>query len=497
MTQEESPHRVNRRQLDLLLAHLIREPRVFLQARQRLLDEDFDDDELGHRLIWQASRDYHDRHKEMIQCQQLYVELERRMTGMPECTDVQVQQSIYDLAHKCFSAYGLVPEHALDILQDFLKQRRVRTHLLEAAERERRDVDQVVDELVDRRRQATITVADPIQPFKKGRALLGVPPRQPTGVMFVDDLLGGGTRPGEAYGFLAPTGGGKTTLINQIGTEVARRKHVFVIFHYEQRLSGGTEDEPQNDFWMGPYAYALDMLKERVEKLKSPKDFTPEEMAKYEKVTEDIGEYLYFYDFSGAKDTAGEGGVPEIDSYLMDLKAKGIKVSGFAIDWFWLMMMRSMNLKESQRENAERRYAQAMLDQIKKVGERHGCWAWINHQLQAAKGSQTRHGVKWNEAAELKSFAWTLDCCFGLNGFDGKGHARLEISKGRNQKLNGTFVQLLGEKATFIGKGEDMTWDARRKEHVSKGKENVVPVEGRTGGPVADYSGEDPLIENT
>jgi len=479
--------------LDLLLAHLIREPRVLLQGKQRLRDEDFDDDyERSHRIIWQVTRAYHERHKEMIQCGQLYAELEKRMLGMPEFEDVQVQQAVYNLAHACFKTKGLMPEHAIEILQDFLKQRRVRTHLMEAAERERRDMDKVVDELVDRRREATITIAEPIQPFKKGNAFFGVPERKPIGVMFVDALLGGGPRAGEAYGFLAPTGGGKTTLVNQMGTEAARRKNVFVIFHYEQRLQG-TKDDPHNEFWMGPYAYALGMTKERVEQIRDPRDFTPEEMAKYEKVTEEIGDYLYFYDFSGARDTAGEGGVAEVDSYLLDLKSRGIKVAGFAIDWFWLMMMRSMHLHESQRDNAERRYAQQLLDQIKKVGERHGCWCWINHQLQAAKGAQSRQPVKWNEAAELKSFAWTLDCCFGLNGFDHKGRARLEISKGRNQKLMGATVQLDGARATFKGLEGDWGWDGRKKEYTLKGQENAVPVE-QLGGPVArqvgDYSGE-------
>lgn len=461
--------------MDLLLAHLLHDPRVLLQAKNRLVDTDFDDDELSYRLIWRAARDYHDTHKEMIPCAQLYADLEKIMRDMPECSDPQTQQTIYNKAYQCFSTTDIEPVHALGILQDFLQERHVRTRLLEAAESKSRNMDQVLDDLNTRNRNTRITMAEPIQPFKKGSAFFGVPPRSPTGTMFIDHLLGGGTRQGEAYGFLAPTGGGKTTLVNQLGTEVARRKNVFVIFHYEQRLKG-TEADPRNEFWMGPYAYALDMHKDRVEEIHTPADFTPEEMKRYTAITEEVGEYLYFYDFSGSKDTAGDGGVEEIDAYLTDLKNRGVKVSGFAIDWFWLMMMRAMKLAESQRESAERKYAQNMLIQIKKLADKHGCWCWINHQLQAAKGSDSRQPVKWNEAAELRSFAWVLDCCFGLNGFDPKGVARLEISKGRNQRLTGVNVRLEGEKARFHGLIGDYTWDGRQKSYVLKGQENVVPV---------------------
>ena len=46
--------------------------------------------------------------------------------------------------------------------------------------------------------------------------------RQHTGVLYIDHLLCGGTLPGELYGILAPTGGGKTTCGVTIAVEVAR-----------------------------------------------------------------------------------------------------------------------------------------------------------------------------------------------------------------------------------------------------------------------------------
>ncbi len=395
------------------------------------------------------------------------------MCGMPECSDPQVKQAIYNKAYQCFSTKDILSEHALGLLQDFLQERQVRTPLIEAVEsKNTNNMTRLLDDLNTRHRNTQITLAEPLQPFKKGSEFFGVPKRVPMGIIFLDTMLGGGTRRGESYGFLAPSGGGKTTLLNQIGTEVARRGHPFVIFHYEQQLHGKAND-PRNEFWVGPYAYALGLTKERIEKVNSLSDFSADERAVYETVSKELGDYLYFFDFSGSMNSAGGGGTEEIDAYLTDFKSRGIQISGFGVDWFWLLMQRSMSLKANERENAERRYAQSLVKKLKELADKHGCWVWINHQLAAAKGTNCRQSVKWTDAAEFKSFAWTLDCCFGLSGLDENGVALLEMSKGRNLQVSSTSVRLDGASARFHPQDEAHVWDRRVKKYVPKGKKNM------------------------
>jgi hypothetical protein len=450
-----------------------------LQAKDRLNDADFDDDELCYRLIWKVARDYYDKYKNLISCAQLYADLEKLMCGMLECSDPQVKQAIYNKAYQCFSTKEILPEHALGLLQDFLQERQVRTPLIEAVESgNTRDTTKLLGDLNTRHRNTQITLAEPLQPFKKGSEFFGVPQRTETGIIFLDRMLGGGTRCGESYGFLAPSGGGKTTLLNQIGTEVARRGHPFVIFHYEQQLRGKA-DNPRNEFWVGPYAYALGLTKKRIEEIHSLTDLHDDEREVYETVSKELGDYLYFFDFSGSLNTAGSGGTEEIDAYLTDFKSKGIQIAGFGVDWFWLLMMRSLSLNTDERENAERRYAQSLVKKLKELADKHNCWVWINHQLAAAKGTNCRQPVKWTDAAEFKSFAWTLDCCFGLSGLDENGVALLEMSKGRNLQVCKTSVKLDGAGARFSPQDDDYVWDKRVKKYVPKDKKNK-PLVGST-----------------
>jgi len=450
-----------------------------MAARPRLQTTDFDDDhEKAHRLIWMCATEFYEQWRSLIPPDQLYASLERKMNKMLEFEDPQMRQFTFDLAYQLNTMDGTLSVPAKEILGRFLKERRLGTHLKEFAERGSDDWDKYDKEYTQRKQQIDLTTAEPITPFAAEKPMLGVAERNQIGVMFVDEMLGGGTRYGESYGFLAPTGGGKTTLINQIGVEIARRGRVFVIFHYEQRLEG------VNDFWVGPYAYAANILKDRIEAISSPDELDAEERKRFDAALESVGNRLIFYDFSGSSNSAGNGGVEEVESCLLDLTSRGIAVEGFAIDWFWLMMQRNLKLNDSDQETAVRTYAFDMLVALKALGGRYGCWSWINHQLQAAKGATPNQAVKWNDAAEMKSFAWVLDCCFGLNGFSGSGHAQLEISKGRNQKLQKRNVRLIGEKATFVGAEDDLVYNKQLNVHEKANERNVVPTDDSDSGPV-------------
>ena len=68
----------------------------------------------------------------------------------------------------------------------------------------------------------------------------------PSGIEFFDAMLGGGFRAGNAYGVLAPSGGGKTTLAAQVSTSMAAQGRTVALVCTEQ-----SADEPEfiDRFW--------------------------------------------------------------------------------------------------------------------------------------------------------------------------------------------------------------------------------------------------------
>jgi hypothetical protein len=482
---------VQRAELDNLLVHIVRCREVADRAIAKIKLDDFNEaTERDHRLIFCAVKDCIVEHGAMPGPAAMDVKLAAYTSVMPEMSDPHILEGLYTLAAQCyeFDAKQLLPSLAYDILQSFLLQRQVHVFLNDMQERNMYSPAAIV-EAANRVNSALVSQGAISNPFKD--ELLGAVPREPTGVNFIDQMMGGGTRPREMYGFLAPSGGGKTTLSNQIAITSARMRRHVVVFSYEEAITP--------EYMVPLYACATGLTRERLEKVTSLNDLNPEERAVFVKAKADTGEYLHCVDCSGHAGASGArggfGGPPEIESTLLLLKSRGIHVSGFVVDWFWPMFQRYWSAWEPEKSGTgkrveERAFAQQVTDQLKVIASRFDCWAWVNQQLTPAEAMKKRD-MNWNDSAEFKSFAWYMNGCFALGMLDESKVGVLNYSKGRSVKTSKQPIFLDGLRARFESRNDDLIYDGRQNKYVPVKERNAVPKEEAPSSVRANYEGRE------
>jgi hypothetical protein len=464
------------------------------RAISKVTVDDFDTTlEKGHALIYAIATDFYRDEGRMIPLELLYTNIQNRTLGHPDF-DPNTIQSILNFAYQLFARpvddKDLVPSWALDTMHSFLYQRRVAIEVVRKVEQYGTQMPDVLDELISLRTSAAVHQGTTVEPFASDEdEFLGTRPRTPMGVGFIDTLLGGGTREEEMYGFIAPSGGGKTSLSHQIGISCARqnlslppeeeRRHTYIISYEESTNT--------NEYMIPVMACATGMPRDMFDKDKDRvlADMTEEQREIYRQARKEIGSYLHYVDFSGSRNNAGRGGAHEIDSYLIEQANLGRKVHGVIIDWMWPMFQRYFADYKVEREKMlqERGLCQQLMDDLKRVCERRKCWAWVNHQL-APSAANKKKPADWTDASELKSFAWLVNVCFTLGMLDENNIAHLNCSKNRANATSKVAVQLKGAISTFVPLSGEFKWSRRSKGYVRDGEENKVPDTRSTEGAV-------------
>lgn len=476
--------KVTRTELDTLLVHLIRCPNVTLKALDRLKPNDFDDaTELPHKLIWKIASEFYRQHKMMIPAQYVADKLSDQVAEIPMLADPHIQQSVQDALTMCYSKiadHDLVPGFALEILGNLLFQR----HALSEFDKERQESGMTPakwEQLNIRKRTDAITGARVVEPFGETASMdINIAPRQRTGVSFLDELIGGGMRIGECMGFLAPSGGGKTTFSNQVAISYAMKKNHVFVFTYE---------EPITDEYLQPvWACASRIPRSTFETIKHFTDLSPEKYKQFMQAREQIKDYLHYIDMSGVGGTgSGYGGPEEIETILLEHKQRGIKVDAFIVDWFWPMFKRwtsttTKSFNDSQGE--ERSRAQQCTDRLKQLCGTYSCWAWINQQVTPSEAKRKRK-MEQQDSAELKSFSWYMNGCLALNTLEeSQLTGILNYSKARSVRKGSKTIQLDGELATFKSVGEDDAYDPLQSKLLERNKFNKVPRERTPQQPI-------------
>ena len=449
---------VGSQELKILTAHLARSEEIASKGSVYLRDTDFSrSSEISHLLVWRCCGRFLASYGKLPQTDELYGLLSGEFASDPSAyEDPAVRDAIYRFAYDLYFV-PLNPAYAMDILQLFVYQRRFRSDVLRWAESggsDPRSFKRKLDGL-----NLEISKACPLFPFVDDYRGNGKDGRTPIGVSFVDDLTGGGTMPGDTIGFIAPSGCGKTTLVNQIGVEMARMGRTFVIFHYEQSLESG------KPFFAGLYACASGVRRDRF----LSAGLTEEETDKHKKAMAALGGRLAFFDMSGVRkngSSPGSGGVKEIASILVDLDRGGKKIDGFAVDWFLPMATRSYALSDGRRD--ERKFYQGLVDELKRLAEERSAFCWINHQL-APSSAGKRSKTEWHEAAEFKSFAWLMDICFTVTSLDENGQGIFNASKNRNSARGLRYVKLDGPYARFSAVDDRLEWSSGLGRYIPSG----------------------------
>lgn len=479
--------------LDVIMCHIVRCQEVCQQLSSQIRLEDFDEAyERNYQLLFAITQQFWTKFHRPITWNALNAEIINRTQGIPEYEQAVVQSII----NQAYSYYiprpeDLCPEYALSVAEDFLYQRRVAAKMVTAVEQYgMQHMPRTIVEELSRQQQTVLACRDvaPINPFET--LMLGVPPRIQLGerVMFLQTQLGGGVRTGAMYGFIAPSGGGKTTLSHQLAFSFASLGNHVVVFTYEQPITA--------EYMMSLYATAGQIDRKELEALRPGEQLPPDKQEKLVKAGETCRKYLHYIDMAGIHNTMGAGGPPEIDAVLLAMERKyGIKIGCYILDWFWPMLVRYYsNYDVGYGKKQElRHFAQDMTYQLRQVGERHGAWCWINQQV-APDVAAKKKEVDFEDAAEFKSFAWYMDGCFALSKLDANKYGVLKYGKGRYEKVDKQVIQLKGHLSTFVPVSEDMVYNELQGQHVARGREHRVPTgdeEPSRSQRVADLEGTD------
>lgn len=455
--------------LDLLFYHLLRCQDVLTAALSRVTLEHFNPVAERHfKLLWAIVADYYKQHQALLSESAIVAEVQHRARLNSMEIDATVVRATYDkiqLYYRGWNGQPFVIPYVLELLNGFIFHRQYKDRMTQAISG---PVVQegMLAELLRDYRSRQVTHGNVLEPFTGTTNWLETEPRQPCGVIFLDLMLNGGMRPKEAYGFIAPVGGGKTTLSNQLAISQAKRGRHIYVFSYEQPL------DP--DYFTPVYACAMRVSKDVLAKYRKPDDMPKELRDKWEEARAAIQHYLHFVDMSGCTEIpAGSGGVDELESMLNGFAGQ-TPVHGFVVDWFWEMIGKCAASRGVE-DTGIRNFAQGELSRLKMLAGKLGCWCWINQQLEAAKGHR-RQVQSWNAAAELKSFANNLNFCFVMGALDTQQIAEIKSAKARGARVTQKVVRLIGDQATFVPLGDDMIMDERTGQYTERQSLNKVPA---------------------
>jgi hypothetical protein len=481
--------------MDLFMFHLMKVPDVIRPALSVIHLDLFDQfSERHYRLLWAISSWYFTTHDHApITIEAMYNEVGHRTEGSMEY-DPRTLKAIDDKIQLYFVGWAncqpCVP-YTLSLLSSFLYHRRGVRRLKEALANPTTS-PAMITEIMKDMNNVEVNSATSIQPFSRANigSLFALTPRESTGMTFLDIMLNGGVRAKEAYGFIAPSGGGKTTFSTQLALSCARRFGLMFIFSYEQTVD--------NDFLHPIFCAASGIPRSRMQKYDTLDDFNPKDRQAMETAMAEVGSSLEIFDFSGGGPRpAGNKGTAEFEAKLAEFASRGIRPKGIILDWFWHMVLRSAE-NAGVRSQDMRGYAQNMLTELKTSAGRYGAWLWINQQTAAAEASRKKVG-EWNSAAELKSFANTLDFCFTLGALDATGVTEIKASKARAGKVQKMAIRLDGDHAVFRACSEDVQYDERTRQFTHIGQQNAIAKDGldRLEAPksstATDFEGGEPV----
>ncbi len=357
---------------------------------------------------------------------------------------------------------SLVTGHGLQLLEAFLNCR------LRLAVAEQIGLGVPTQEVMEYFRQekerATVTTPPLVDPFADGTDLTFVP-RSPTGLSFFDDLIGGGTRPGELYGILAGTGGGKTTLAIQLAVSLARQHEHVLFFSYEQPDDG--------EFRIRLYSCASGLPRRRFErKAVGADDAVKSAVADARKA---LAGYLRVVDRSSRGDT-----VHEIESVVAREAREGRLPRLVVVDWLLPLVHRVMAADAASGNRTAfremRHYVQHAVDQLKHVASRHDTSIVIFHQLSV---EQARRSAKakpqWFNSAEAGSFAWYTNACIAIGTPDKSGFCTAIGSKVRSGPRSEIVVRLRGDRCRFEDPDSEMAWDNAQRRYVPADEVGKMP----------------------
>lgn len=481
--------------VEQVLQHAARCSEVFFAAKQSLkIEYFFEANELAHRYIWAGILAYYDQFGELPKAGPLSEIVLSLMTFAPEVQEPAIESAnaviewMFD-PRQCPDSY-LTPHQALVSLKKLVLEKtagqRVRDAVMRAAGGPLTSVPRLIEQLqkdldsaanIDSKQDSDETMpADPSTSSK---------PPIPTGVPFIDQIMGGGSQAGDVNVIIGPTGGGKTTLAMQICVSIGEMQQTFeaepdkepglvVFFSYEDN---------KEMMRVRAASCAAQINKDRLRFLKNYDELSTtgnlqdyeKQMYRYQKKTDDLlgekeryaairpwmNKYVRLVDFHDPS-LGGSGGVDEVRQHLHSLQDKaGLPIKTVFLDWAGQMVRNNLQMTKGSVEGSAMALALGGL-----VGEinRHivsnfNCTVWVPHQLKGQACKRPPAALPHHSEAEwCASFAHNAWFAFVLGTKDSTHSVcQLSATKTRHSttgtpficKIDGAFCRLVNVSQHF------------------------------------------------
>jgi len=400
----------------LMVAHLLRSTEVISQVSGTLEPDDFYmADESGYRLLWAIARQWWNDNHTAIPQAWLQTEIISRLAGDVSYMSADATARLFEDVHAIYDlpAENLVPTKVLDMIQQFLNERRTlpalqNLHLLDADA----DLGLKLSELTQMHSGTRIGKGGEVDLFEN----LQFPDsgNTPTGVLFLDLLLGGGTQPGECLGLLGVTGCGKTTVGIMAAVETARQGRRAAYFSYEDEIK-------KRALGLRIYGYVGKVPFSVLKEARGDGSNLPEQ---YRKQLKEAGERLggRLHTFDMKKNNVGKDGLASIEAELRRCDAAGKHIDIVVIDQFEPMIQMYM-MSHNMKMDKETQHALMgnMIAPLKDMGrpDRYNCATFLLHQSDnSAKEKSATTRPRLGQAANNKSFENYLDGCLAIGTQD-------------------------------------------------------------------------------
>jgi len=258
--------------------------------------------------------------------------------------------------------------------------------------------------------------------------------KQPVGVKYLDDLLGG-VAPGDYIVLTGPTGGGKTLCsVDIFGSVVLWQQHA-MYFTYEQPVEG--------DIARRVTARILEIKQSAVSNVS--RQGTEESRRLQERAG--LHQYVHMYDMQLPE--SGRGGTSDIDQSIERLRKDGIQPRVVIVDWLIPLMERA---SDGPKTDGQRRdYAYRVSKALKDIAVRHSTLVILVHQLATQESRKSpKYKPRWTDSAEFKNINWVADYSLALGVVDEQTECCwLVSSKGRSSKPSSRIIRRNWDYAKF------------------------------------------------
>ena len=242
---------------------------------------------------------------------------------------------------------------------------------------------------------------DPIADMEK---LLVNTPRVPTGIKFLDELTGGGLVFGEHLGILGPSGGGKSTITNQLVCNLAIQGYNSLLIQFEQTISG--------DITNRVFSY---LTEEPIETFRG-KSFNqiPTNVIDKLKSMKGISSRIRMTSFcDGNMEKSKAGSVQDIIDTIDKAIESGFYPQVVLIDWLGAAVMDFMRVSSTDRSYPLA--AEELQDNLNKYGKTKGItFVYLHQTSNAAQNQPPSYKPTKNDSYQYGAFANKLETCLQI-----------------------------------------------------------------------------------